>query len=190
MRIAPLVRNWWMMAIRGALAMIFGAAVALWPDVTLPVVVVLFAVYAILDGAWAIGAATWTSGRGFGFDTWPVALEGLAGLVIGAVALWRPFVSREFVYFVALWGIVTGVLEVLAALSLPRGRAAHWLLGTSGVCSLFLAVLVLLLPLADAALIVHLIAAYAIIFGVLVMSAAIRFRDAHADGGYRRAMTT
>jgi uncharacterized membrane protein HdeD (DUF308 family) len=179
MRMAPLVRNWWMMATRGALAMAFGAVLSLWPNATLPVVVVVFAVYAILDGAWAIGAATWASERGRRFETWPVALEGLVSVGIGAVALLWPFVPRTFVHIVAVWGIVTGALELLTALAVPRERAAHWLMGTSGVCSIFLAVLVLLIPLADEASVVSLIAAYAIVFGVVTMSAAVRFRDTH-----------
>lgn len=176
---ASLVRNWWMMAARGALAMTFGGVLSLWPNATLPLVVVLFAIYAMVDGAWAIGAATWAFERGRRFETWPVVLEGLASLILGAVALLWPLVPREFIYFVAIWGIVTGALELLTALAVPRHRATHWLMGTSGVCSLFLAVLVMLIPLADAASVVYLIASYAIIFGVLMMSAAVRFRDTH-----------
>ncbi len=56
MNLGSLVRTWWMMAIRGGLAIALGLAVLLWPGVTLSSVVLLFGVYAILDGAWAIGA--------------------------------------------------------------------------------------------------------------------------------------
>lgn len=156
MRMAALVRNWWMMAARGVFAMAFGAVLSLWPSVTLPVVVVLFAAYAVLDGAWAIGAAVWAAERGRRWDAWPVAL-----------------------YVVAFWGLVTGGLELLTALAVPRHRALHWIMGTAAAASLFLAALVMLVPLADAASGVALIAAYAIISGVLMISAAVRFRDAH-----------
>jgi uncharacterized membrane protein HdeD (DUF308 family) len=179
MTMSALVRNWWMMAARGLFAMAFGAVLSLWPNPTLPLVVMLFAVYAMLDGAWAIGAATWASGRGRRFETWPVALEGFASFGLGAVALLWPFVPRGLIYVVAIWGLVTGALELLTALAVPRQRATHWLLGTSAVCSLFLAVLVMLVPFADAVSMVYLIAAYAIVFGVLTMSAAVRFRDTH-----------
>ena len=179
MKLASLVRNSWMMATRGAFALAFGAVLSLWPDPTLPLVVVLFAIYAMLDGAWAIGAAIWACDRRR-FETWPVALEGLASLVLGAVALLWPLVPREFISFVAIWGVVTGALELLTALAVPRHRATHWLMGSAGICSVFLAVLVMLIPLADAVSIVYLIASYAIIFGVLTMSAAVRFRDTHA----------
>lgn len=179
MRMAALVRNWWMMAARGVFAMAFGAVLSLWPSVTLPVVVVLFAAYAVLDGAWAIGAAVWAAERGRRWDAWPVALEGLTSLAIGGVALVSPSVPRQLIHVVAFWGLVTGGLELLTALAVPRHRALHWIMGTAAAASLFLAALVMLVPLADAASGVALIAAYAIISGVLMISAAVRFRDAH-----------
>jgi uncharacterized membrane protein HdeD (DUF308 family) len=179
MRMATLVRNWWMMAARGVFAMAFGAVLVLWPTVTLPLVVVLFAGYAMLDGLWAIAAATWTAERGRRWNAWPVALEGLASLAIGAVALVSPWLPRQLIHVVALWGLVTGGLELLTALAVPRHRALHWIMGTAGVSSLFLAALIMLVPLADGAAGVALLAAYTIIFGVLMISAAVRFRDAH-----------
>ena len=177
MRMAALVRNWWMMAARGVFAMAFGGVLSLWPGVTLPVVVVLFAAYAMLDGAWAIGAAVWAAERGRRWDAWPVALEGIVSLAIGVVALVSPSVPRQLIYVVAFWGLVTGGLELLTALAVPRHRALHWIMGTAAASSVFLAALIMLVPLADAASGVALIAAYAIISGVLMISAAVRFRD-------------
>jgi uncharacterized membrane protein HdeD (DUF308 family) len=174
---ATLVRNWWMMAARGVFAMAFGAVLVLWPTVTLSVVVALFAAYAMLDGAWAMAAATWTAERGRRWDAWPVAVEGLAS--IGVLALVSPWVPRQWIYVIAFWGLVTGGLELLTALAMPRQRAVHWIMGTAAVSSLFLAALIMLVPLADAASGVALIAAYTITFGVLMISAAVRFRDAH-----------
>jgi uncharacterized membrane protein HdeD (DUF308 family) len=105
--------------------------------------------------------------------------EGCASLVIGGVALMWPWFPRPLIHFVAFWGLVTGGFELLTALAMPRYRALHWIIGTAAVSSLFLAVLVMLVPLSDSAGAVALIAAYTIIFGVLMISAAVRFRDAH-----------
>ncbi len=175
MQLATLVRNWWMMAVRGALAILFGLTLGLWHGLTLPTLVVLFAAYAVLDGLWAIGAATRAAGRSF--DTWPVALEGVVSVVLGGIAMLWPFVSHEFLYVVAFWGFLTGALEILTAVAMPRETAGHWLFGTGGVSSVFLALLVLVMPRAGAAGVVRLIAIYAFVFGVLVSLAAIRFRD-------------
>jgi uncharacterized membrane protein HdeD (DUF308 family) len=179
MRMATLVSNWWMMAARGVFAMAFGAVLVLWAGATLSLVAVLFAAYAMLDGLWAVGAATWAAERGRRWDAWPVALEGLASLGIGVIALVSPRLPRQFIYFVAFWGLVTGGLELLTALAVPRHRALHWFMGTAAVSSLFLAALIMLVPLADSGGTVALIAAYTIVFGVSMISAAVRFRDAH-----------
>jgi uncharacterized membrane protein HdeD (DUF308 family) len=173
MNLAPLVRNWWMMAIRGGLAIAFGLAVLLWPGVTLSDVVVLFGVYAVLDGAWTIGAGARASARLF--DAWPVVLEGAVSVALGLLALLWPFVPRGVVYVLAGWGLITGVLELVAAVRLPREGAGHWLLGTAGLSSLFLAGLILLLPRADSDVVVRVIATYAQVFGSVLLLAALLF---------------
>jgi uncharacterized membrane protein HdeD (DUF308 family) len=163
-----------MMAIRGGLAIAFGLAVLLWPNGNLPIVVVLFGAYALTDGVWAMVAAVWTGGRSM--EAWPVALEGLVSAGLGALALARPFVPREFILVVAWWGLLTGVVEIVTALRLPRVTASHWLFGTGGASSLFLAILIVLLPHADLARIIGLIGIYALVFGALMLLAAIGFK--------------
>lgn len=180
MNLASLVHNWWMMAIRGVLAIAFGVSITVWPHVTLSIVVLLFGVYAIVDGVWTIGAGTRASTRVF--DAWPVLLEGVVSVGLGLLALAWPFVPRQFVYVLAAWGLITGVLELVAAIRLPREGAGYWLLGTAGVSSLFLAVLVLLLPHADDGFVVRVMAAYAEVFGAVLLFAAIFLpRDVRRD---------
>ena len=168
-----LVRHRWMMVVRGALAGAFGLLLLGWPGITLPTVVVLFAAYAMADGVWAIVAATRVSNRRF--DAWPVALEGVVGTALGGIALaWPLRISRELVVVIAVWGVVTGVLELIAAARLARATAARWLLATGGVTSLFLAVLVLMLLHADVETIARLMGAYALLFGVATILATVQ----------------
>jgi uncharacterized membrane protein HdeD (DUF308 family) len=185
MAMMALVRNWWMVAIRGGLAMLFGASILLWPNSTLSSVVLLFAVYAVLDGLWAMSSACKASTHLL--EAWPVALEGGVSLALGLLALVWPFISRELIYFIAGWGIATGILEVLSARNLPSSTAGHWLLETGGACSLFLAVLVLILPHATIRPVVLALGTYALLFGAVMLLAAFRFRQAHAIVRYRLA---
>jgi uncharacterized membrane protein HdeD (DUF308 family) len=175
MTIMALFRHWWMMAIRGGLAMLFGASILAWPSRTLSTVVVLFGLYAVLDGVWAIATARAASRRVV--ETWPVGLEGVVSVVLGTLALAWPFISRDLIYVIAGWGVITGILEVAAALRLSSSTAGHWLLGTGGVCSLSLAVVVLILPHTDIGSVATALGAYALVFGVLVLLAAYRFRQ-------------
>jgi uncharacterized membrane protein HdeD (DUF308 family) len=170
---SALVRNWWMIALRGTLAIVFGVTLLAWSSITLPWIVVLFGVYATLDGLWAIGSTITLARR---LVVLPLVLEGLASLVFGIMALAWPFVSREFIQLVTGWGILTGLLELIAAAGVPRETNAHWLWGTAGVFSLFLAILIQLVPEADVARWVYVIGAYAVLFGAVVIGAAYRFR--------------
>jgi uncharacterized membrane protein HdeD (DUF308 family) len=172
-----LKRNWWMIAARGGLAILFGLTLFV-PDVTLSMVVVLFGAYAILDGLWAVASVMWTSRRSGG--ALAVTAEGLVSVALGVLALSWPMVPREFIRLVAEWGVLTGILEIVAAAAIPRERASRWLLGTAGVCSVFLAILVQMMPDADVTRAIYLIGAYAIAFGIVVTLAARRFR-----GDYR-----
>lgn len=181
MNLTALVRNRWMLAVRGGLAIAFGLLVLVWPNITLSVVVLLFGVYAIVDGAWTVAAGIRASARVF--DAWPVVLEGVASITLGALALGWPWRVGPFVSVLASWGLATGVLELLAAIYLPREGAAYWLLATAGLSSLFLAGLLLLVPHADADFIVRTIAVYAQVFGIALLAAAVCFPRG-AAGGY------
>jgi uncharacterized membrane protein HdeD (DUF308 family) len=175
--VAALVRNWWMMGIRGGVAIAFGLSLLLWPNVTLGYAVLLFGIYALVDGVWAVAAALRASR--WPLEGWPVGLEGFVSIVLGGLALFWPFVPSGFQHLIAAWGILTGLLEVLAATRLPSEAAGHWFIGTGGVSSLFLAVFILILPHADTARAFQAIGVYALVFGLALFLAALRFRQIH-----------
>jgi uncharacterized membrane protein HdeD (DUF308 family) len=166
--------NWWMIAARGMLAILFGLAILLRPALPLNLLVALFGVYALLDGAWAVASALWVSRMSFA--TWPVLLEGLVSLGVGWLALGWPLVPRDAVVAIAVWGLLTGVLELIAAAGLPRRGAGHWLLLTGGVFSLFLAVLILMLPHAVEPSVTWAVGVYALGFGAVLGGAALSLR--------------
>jgi uncharacterized membrane protein HdeD (DUF308 family) len=170
-----LVRNWRMVACRGGLAILFGLSVLLWPDLRLDVLVTLFAAYALLDGVYTLASVLARAGE-HPLEWWPVAVEGAVGVGLGVLALVWPFVPYRMIWLIAFWGIVTGVLEVVLSSRLPRDLESHWLLAMGGVASLFLAVLVLILPHAVAGDVARILGAYALVFGVLITLVALRLR--------------
>lgn len=179
MTVDSLVRNWWMIAVRGFLAMMFGITIFIWPDVTLSMIVVIFGVYAIADGAWAIAAGVHASQRII--DTWPIWLEGVVSVALGVLALIHPFFSREILWELAAWGVATGALEMIMAASVPRSRPAHLLLITGAVSSHFLAILLVILPYAGGAVATSILIAYAEVFGIVLVLAAMDFARQHGQ---------
>jgi uncharacterized membrane protein HdeD (DUF308 family) len=165
-----LVRSWWMMAIRGMIAVVFGLALLLWPGMTLDRVVVAFAAYALLDGMWGVVCAARVS-RGT-LTAWPIALGGIVSIALAVMALGWPLVPRQLIHLIAAWGFLTGVLEFIAASRIPSALAARWLLATGGIASIFLAVLIIVLPYAHRDYVVTALGVYALVFGVLLTAAA------------------
>lgn len=172
----PLVKNWWMMAGRGVLAVLFGAAIAVWRVPVFHAVIVSFGTYAIADGILAIASALRAARpRMVG---WPIALEGVISVVLGILAIVWPFLPRPMIGVLVAWGVLTGICEIVAAVRLPRNLAAHWLVATGGASSIFLALVVLALPHAGSDRVALALGAYAIVFGIVVLMASLRFRRA------------
>lgn len=171
--LTALVKNWWIAAVRGGLGILLGLMLLLLPRVGLGEVVALFGAYAVLDGLCAVVSAVRISR--VPLEAWPVGLEGVVSIALGVVALAAPFEAAGFVRVIAIWGLVTGILEIVAAMRVPRVVEGHWLLATGGVWSIFLALLLLGLPHAVTDYLVKAIGVYAVVFGALVALAAFMF---------------
>jgi uncharacterized membrane protein HdeD (DUF308 family) len=89
--VAELARNWWILAIRGLAAILFGIGAFLWPGLTLTVLVLLFGAYALVDGIFAVIAGI--TGRTEQKRWWMMILEGLAGIVIGVLTFLWPGIT-------------------------------------------------------------------------------------------------
>jgi uncharacterized membrane protein HdeD (DUF308 family) len=165
-----------MMAGRGVLAMLLGICMMLWRVPTFEAVIVSFAVYALADGILAIASAFRAAGARMA--GWPIALAGVVSVALGALALVWPFFTHRTITVLATWGILTGIFEIVAAIRLPRELAAHWLVGTGGASSVFMALLVLGLPHASSDRVALILAVYAMVFGLVILLAALRFRPA------------
>src|ERR671913_285847 len=173
-----LSRNWWMLALRGLAAMVFGVLAFVWPGITLWALVLLFGAYMLVDGIFAIVAAVRAAGREARW--WLLLIEGVLGVLAGLVAFfWPGLTALALLYFIAAWAIVTGIMEIVAAISLRQEIEGEWALGLSGLLSVIFGVLLVVLP-APAGLLslVWLIAAYAAATGVLLLILAFRLRSA------------
>ena len=169
-----LTRNWWALALRGIFAILFGLAAFVIPGVTLAVLVALFGAYAVIDGVLAIVAGIRAAERHERW--WSLVLKGLAGIVAGVLTFgWPALTVLALLYLMAGWAIVTGVLELVAAVHLHRAHG-EWLLILNGVLSILFGIFVLAWPGAGALTLLWLIGAYAIVFGVVLVILAFRLR--------------
>jgi len=169
-----LSRNWWAVSLRGLAGILFGIITFFAPGISLAALVLLFGAYAFADGVLTIISAI----RRRGADRWwLLLLNGLVGIAAGILTLvWPGITALALLYVVAAWALVTGVLEIAAAIRLRKAITGEWLLALSGVLSMALGVMLVLWPGAGALALVIWIGAYAFVFGVLLLALGLRLR--------------
>lgn len=161
------IRNWWSLAFRGVIAVLFGLAVFIWPGITLEALVVLFGAFAFLGGVFSIFAALHTRGG------WILILQGVLGVLIGLAALFFPLVLLTVLLAViAVWAVIGGGLELLMALRLAHMGPGRGLLILNGLVSVLFGILLMSWPGIGMLVIVCLIGAYAIVDGLLLFGLA------------------
>jgi uncharacterized membrane protein HdeD (DUF308 family) len=167
-------QNWWVVVLRGVLAILFGVLAMFWPSLTIEVLILLFGAYALVDGAFAVYAAISNNVEG---RRWWVLLEGIVGIVAGIVAfVWPGLTAFALLYLIAAWAIVTGVFEIMAAVELRRQITGEWVLVANGVLSVIFGLLVTFFPGAGALGVIWMIAVYAWIFGALMVMLGFQMR--------------
>jgi uncharacterized membrane protein HdeD (DUF308 family) len=181
--VTELARYWWAIALRGVVAILFGILAFVWPGLTLEVLAILFGAFVFVDGVFAIIAAV--RARGEQARWWALLLEGITSVVLGfLVWLWPLGAVIVFIYFVAGWALITGLLAILAAIRLREHIEGEWRLVLSGVLSIVFALLIAFWPLAGVLAAAWMIGGYAILFGILLLALGWRLRGhaARAEG--------
>ena len=171
-----LSRSWWVLLVRGLIAIAFGIVAWFRPGLSLAALVLLFGAYMLADGI--LGVITAITGRK-DHDDWGLLLVwGLIGVGVGILTLVAPGVTAiALLFYVAAWAIATGVLEIVAAIRLRKEMRGEWLLILGGLASVALGVLLMARPAAGVLTLVWLIALYAVIFGGLLVILAFNVRS-------------
>jgi len=115
--VTRLTRKWWLLALRGMIAVLFGWAALVWPGATLTALVLLFGAYALADGLLALIVSLLDRRE---FDRgWVLLLKGLAGIATGVLTfLWPSVTAQALLYLIVAWAILTGAFTVVAAVDL------------------------------------------------------------------------
>jgi uncharacterized membrane protein HdeD (DUF308 family) len=178
--------HWWALAIRGAIAIIFGLAALLRPDIALDALILLFGAYALVDGVFAI-VGVFGGTRG-GTPRWLLLIEGIAGILAGLIAFVLPGLTAVvLLYLIAAWAVVTGIFEIATAIRLRQEIRGEWALIISGALSvLFGVILAVIGPVAGLLSLIWLIGIYAVAFGILMLITAFQVRGRDASSGTDR----
>jgi uncharacterized membrane protein HdeD (DUF308 family) len=168
-------QGWWIVALQGVAAIVFGVLALVWPGITLLVLIYLFAAYALVDGVLAL-VSGFRRGASSGTDWWRVA-AGVVGIAAGIIAFAMPGITAvALLLVIAVWAIVSGVIELVVAFQLRDVIRREWLLVLDGVLAILFGVVLIVSPSAGALAVVWLIGAFAIASGVILLVTAFRLR--------------
>src|SRR5437763_9576618 len=161
-------RNWWLLALRGLAAVVFGLLAFVWPGATLITLVWLFGAFALVNGILSLVLAAKTP-KGYP-KVGSLILGGLLGILAGLLAFVMPGITAlGLLILIAAWAIATGVMELVAAVRLRKIINNEWLLVLVGIATVVFGFLLLLQPAAGALALIWWIGAWAIVSGVLFM---------------------
>lgn len=162
----------WLVGIRGVLAILFGVLAFIWPGLTAIALVYMFGAYAVFDGALTLAAAV--RDRQTKPRWWLGILEGIVSVIAGIVAfVWPAPTAVALVLLIGVWAVITGILEIAAAIRLRNEIRGEGLLALGGLISIILGVILFLNPGAGVLGVTWAIAGYAILFGILLIYMAV-----------------
>ena len=174
--ISELSSNWWALALRGAVSILLCLLAFTMPGLTIAALVVIIGVYMFVDGVLAIMAAI----RGVReHDRWGwMLLEGIVSIFAAVVVFFVPSTGAvALIWLIAAWAIVTGALEIGAAIRLRKLIEGEWTLLLAGVLSVVLGFFIGSRPGIGLALLATWIGLYALFSGVVTLLLAFRVRN-------------
>jgi uncharacterized membrane protein HdeD (DUF308 family) len=168
-------RNWWMFALRGLVAVIFGALALIWHEQVLKALVLVFGSFALVKGI--VTVITGLSTAPFFTRWWALLLEGMAGIICGLMGIFMPDITATaLMYVIAAWALVTGIFEIVVAIQFRRLLTGEWMIILGGLLSIVFSVLLFVFPAAGAVSMTWLIGLYAIVLGGTELVFAFRLR--------------
>lgn len=176
-----LARNWWLVALRGVFAILFGVIAFVAPGAFVLSLVLFFSAYMLVDGICGIVASVRAAQK---HERWGLLLaEGVLDIIVGVAAFLVPAAAVwAFVYLVAFWALISGGLMLAAAFKL-HAHYGRWWLALGGVISLLFGVALLINPGMSALVLTWWLGGYAVAFGVMLLILAFRLRGRHDDSG-------
>ena len=176
--LALLSKYWWVLVVRGVLAIALGIFAFVWPQQTIVALVLVFGAIALVDGIFAVVASI--AGHSLTPDWWVLLLQGLLGIGVGVLTLFNPAITAvALLIYIAVWAIGMGVLQVVAAVRLRHDISGEWWLALGGVASVAFGILLMRNPAGGVLAVLWLIGTYALIWGVMLTVGGFDVRRLH-----------
>jgi uncharacterized membrane protein HdeD (DUF308 family) len=113
---------------------------------------------------------------------WMVVLRGLAALVFGLVAIFWPGISlAALVTLFGIYALMDGALTLGLALRRPRHEPGRSILIAMGISGLVIGLVSVLWPQATVTLLIYVLAAWLVLFGLIAIAHSLQMKKQVAD---------
>jgi len=161
----------WALGLNGAASVALGVLIIVWPGISLFSLVIVFGAFALVRGVFGLVAAIGSpvkGGRGW------LIVSSLAGIAVGVLVFLRTDMSAlALLYVIGAYAIALGFITIGGAFWLPLKSGDSLLLTLTGLVSILFGIVMFAKPGAGALALLALIAAYALIFGLIELTVAI-----------------
>jgi uncharacterized membrane protein HdeD (DUF308 family) len=169
-----LEKNWWLLMLRGIAAILFGLLAVAWPGITLTALVLVYGVFVLMDGVFALTAAIKGGSPAPG---WWLAVAGIASIIFGALTLsWPAITALVLLLFIAGWAIASGLFQIVGAIKLRKEISNEWLLIAIGALSVLFGCYLFVRPVAGALSLAFAVGIFAIAYGALLIAFSLKLR--------------
>lgn len=156
--------HWWVILLRGIIAIIFALLAFLATGFTLKLLLIFLGIFLLLDGLLAIIGSFIAIGHK---NWWLLLLEGAISLGAGIIVFALPSITLlVLVYLVAFWAVITGLFEFLASIMATWAAPGKIFLGLTGVLSVILGIIIFFNPAFSIVAAIWLLGIYALIAGL------------------------
>lgn len=168
-------QKWWALALLGLCALVFGILALTWPGITVIVLAIFFGAFVLVSGIFSLAAAVGPMDPG---QRALLILLGVFDIIVGAIVLlWPGIGDLILLLLIALWALVAGALQLIAAFQ-QKGRGSEkWLLGLTGALAVILGVLLLSFPIAGVLAVILIIGIFAILIAISLFALAFTVRS-------------
>jgi uncharacterized membrane protein HdeD (DUF308 family) len=167
-RFGSIADFWWVVLLRGIVALLFGLAIFIWPGITLALFIMLFAAFALVDGALLSVHSLMVLGKDSRW--WIKLLQGVIGIGAGLSAfIWPGLTGLVLLYIIAFYNIFSGIMQAIYGVIFRKQVRGDLILIAAGVISVVFGVLLVLYPMAGALALIKVIGIFNVVIGVMLV---------------------
>ena len=169
-----LQKNWWLVTVRGVLALMFGLLALFSPYIVIFSLITFFAFFAILSGFFILTLAFLgeTDNKGLRI------LEGLIFLGAGIVVFLNPVSALGgIMIFIAAWAILSGLIQIVGAVKLRKVISNEWFMILNGVISILFGIVLAGNLVTGAGVMLMIFGAFAILSGIFTIILSFKIKS-------------